>query len=358
MPSQPVTTQKAALLIVKAAFYIPKGIVLPILSTIDQTENLLAHDDIACAHCYKQLVQPESARSHIEEKTSFYLSQAQNWLVQKIQQALNFFIWILTKLFPQSFLNFFNNFLQESFNRWELPLTRFYTYLSTNRSQLIWYGFLPLCLLTGCAWAYGIGIIPEIYAFIAGSYWGGKIINHTANLIVQQGQSKEWAFIKNPITPTTKQEAQNLAKRLLMDIFLLSVIQKFYQFVGYCFQAFFAWLIFYVAVKKAGEESGVMMDNLGNEIKRENSHLPNYRSLRNALWLVSYHSFKLAASESAYKRYEALHEKRHLPQNSVPAIQATIIEDPKSAKASSSQGPLYMTRREYPLRSRSHSRAR
>ncbi len=322
MPSQQVTPQNIAAVAAKSVLYVPKGIIFPIVDLFDQIKDLLTHEDIACAYCHKQNHTSESARSKIAKVTQAVVFRGQQWLAEQIEQVILLSIWLLTLIFPLSVLNNINNSLQDYAGRWAKQALGLHELLSTYRNKIIWYGIFPLSLLIGCAWLYGLGIIPEIYAFIAGSYWGGKIINHAANLLVRQKDSDEWAFFKNPIISSST--FKNVAIRLAMDICLLSVIQKFYQFVGYCFQAFFAWLLFYVAVKKAGDESSIMMDNLGHELKRENFPLTKCRPLKNAFWLVSFYAFRTAASNNVYQRYEELHEKRHVAQ---PQISPQVLNE-------------------------------
>ncbi len=141
---------------------------------------------------------------------------------------------------------------------------------------------------------------------------------------MHQNNSEEWVFlkkcwhkIKNPNQQTQilnkKQAIKPLAMRLAIEFTLVSIIGKFSQFIGYCFQAFFSWLLFYLLVKTASEEAPQMLHKLEKSMNQKDKQSYQFRGFHfdNLLWLLSYQAFRSTGSEKAQATYNNLHQKTH-----------------------------------------------
>ncbi len=328
MPRRLVSPQNIAHALAQSLFYVPKGLVLPILARIDTSLELIAHHHVACAFCSLKLHPQRGAKSTFSKKAKNKFRLFQGKLQHFIEKLIHLELFILRKLLPRSWLDKLNQHRQQFFKLIQPRLKKVTDFLTRHQAQIVWSCLIPVTLILGCAWIYGLGIIPEIYAFLVASFWGGKILNHSANLIVHQQQSLEWKILKNvgkkfigkhdeTLFVSTKNEGVKLARRLIVEITLMNVIQKFPQFIGYCFQAFFSWLAFYMLVKTATNEAPSMIHKFEQRMKSsypEPLHWLN--QVDNALWLISYQTFKMTGSEKAQKKYNKLHESTHRERHS------------------------------------------
>ncbi|MBS0286988.1 MAG: hypothetical protein JSR17_06815 [Proteobacteria bacterium] len=307
-----VTPKKIARALADWLLFIPRGIVLPLLKGISDTAELLKHDQIACVYCHRQVLPPKNAKGNFSFFVLRIFNSIEHFLREHIHESIVWSISLLKRGFANDKLRKMNRFLQSLLQKILPKVAPFANWLSDNRNQIVWYGVLPLFLISGCAWVYGFGIIPELYIFMVASFWGGKIINHTANMIVYKKKSAEWSFLSNigNVSSSAKTEAKNLSKRLAMEVVLLHFIGKIPQFIASCFQAFFGWLLFYVLVKTATEEMPFMMSKFEQRLDKNRVANNQYR-FDNFVWLVSYKLFTLTGSDSAQQNYRQLHERKH-----------------------------------------------
>ncbi|MGD9591100.1 MAG: hypothetical protein AB7V32_01100 [Candidatus Berkiella sp.] len=324
MPRKVDNSQKIAQGLAYFLFYIPNGFILPLLSKADATYDLVHHQQVACAFCSYHRNVKRDLKSKLALKTKKMLKSWQDNLARFFKKIIQFQLSIINAMLPKRWIDILSNKLQELQKNLNPNFKRLSHFFDKHQSKIIFYGFLPIVALSGGVWIYGLGIIPEIYAFLVASFWGGKILNHTANLLVNQKNSNEFkAMVKfgkmitlkedAPFSKATKQDFIYLAKRFFVEVTLINLIQKFPQFIGYCFQAFFSWLAFYVLVKTATNEAPSMIHKYEQRLNA-NRPEPLYFShqLDNALWLISYQSFRVCASEQAHRKYRSLHEQTHL----------------------------------------------
>ncbi len=319
-----LNSKNIADLLSQVALYIPKGLILPVVQFIDESRQLLKHHHVACAFCQRNLPPPEGAKSTITNRINDSLSAVEQLNVHIIMWCFKFINLLISTLFPELWIKFVSSKIEKSADKFSYSANALSEWLIKNRNKIVWYGLIPLVLLTAISMIWGVSLIPEIYIFFIASFWGGKILNHLANLIVHQKNSEEWAFlkkcwekIKNPNQEiqilTEKQAIKPLAIRIAIELTLVNIIGKFSQFISYCFQAFFSWLIFYILVKTASEQAPQMLHSLEKSMNQKNKQSYQYGGIHfdNLLWLVSYQAFRSTGSEKAQASYDELHEKIH-----------------------------------------------
>ncbi len=318
-----LTPQSIATFFAKCVIYVPRGFLLPILRIVDSARDLLEHENVPCAFCEHKVTVQRNAKSRLTHGATKKFESLNEKLSRLIVKGILFHLWLIAAIFPENFLNAANNILHKICERIATPFNKLTVFLQANQHQVVWFFLLPLAGVLGAAWLFGIGIVPELYAFMVASFWGGAIINRSANILVYRQKSDEWkAMVKlanclggNPNNVQTshwKSNVQHFGKRLAIELTLLHFIGKIPQFVGYCFQAFFSWLFFYVMVKTAANEMPKMMNKFEQRLRKHHPEPVHYsHRLDNAMWVVTYNTFKLVASNKAQKQYAKLHQRQH-----------------------------------------------
>ncbi|MBS0289401.1 MAG: hypothetical protein JSS07_05145 [Proteobacteria bacterium] len=353
MVKSSVDAKYFAQILVRGILFVPKGLLLPIVQNLDDIRELLIHDKVACAYCSKHTLLPSKYRKKFTTFTNKFFNTLTRVLYRVILKSTYFSMYILEKLFSQSFLDKIKKILIKMEIKIGDRFQKVARFLLNNRNRIVWYGLIASLLLSTCIFFWGIGIIPEIYVFIMGSIWGGKILNSIANLIVLRQQAIEWLFLKNVFLwllgkkePTFEgiKESKVLFRKLLLDCTLISVIGRFSQFMNYCFQAFFSWLIFYVLIKITADETPGMIHKLERYMSQHPKTKGQYY-FSNAVWLASYKLFQSSCSPQAKVQYDLFHSKIHDQQAEPKVLPVEVYE--QGSQVSFSQYKLNRSNKTY-----------
>jgi hypothetical protein len=263
---------------------------------------------VACDYCKKEQLHKRKIHAGIFRRYQKLADNLQNKTTNFVQALLHPFAAVLLWLLPTVFLNNFKTWSDSVISASHQLLKKAKPY----QGKMAYIGFLGGVTALTIAHCFGVGMLADIYVFLAASTWSGKVLNFIANLIVLRQESKEWKWLR---TGLKKQRVPLLKQltRFALELTLIHSLSRMSDFIIYSTTGLFTWLAIYFVYKLAANNSQPVILNLEQRMaERRRKRMPASKIL-NATWLASYHLYKASCSTKVLKRYHNEHAKHHHP---------------------------------------------